>query len=107
MERHFRFNYPRKLLVVDEMWRKTLNKDRTKTQSYQIHVLAERCKGCGFCIEFCPQKTLIQSPEKNSHGYHLVFLEDGSRCTGCDLCTMVCPEFAICVAADEKKGKQD
>ncbi len=48
-----------------------------------------RCKGCGLCIAFCPQKVydtdllgkpIIQIPEK---------------CTGCMMCDYRCPDFAV------------
>ncbi|MFC2066358.1 ferredoxin family protein [Chloroflexota bacterium] len=74
---------------------KTPGQDRAKPNTYQIRVLKERCKGCQFCIEFCPQQALCESTEINSHGYHVVYLDDGDKCTGCNMCSMVCPEFAI------------
>ena len=104
MERHFRFNYPRKLLVVDEIWRKTLNKDRIKTQSYRIHVLAERCKGCEFCIEFCPKQVLHESAEFNQKGYHPAYADINNDCSNCGLCELICPEFAIWVAPYKEEG---
>ena len=71
-------------------------KDIAKSK-HIVYVIAERCKGCGYCIEFCPQKALSKSDEINSHGYHLVRLKDNDKCTGCNMCDMVCPEFAISV----------
>lgn len=54
-----------------------------------------RCKGCGFCVAFCPPQVLAFSEEFNPHGYHTPYLADPDRCTGCDLCGMYCPDFAI------------
>ena len=54
-----------------------------------------RCKGCGFCIEFCPPKILAFSGEFNSHSYHPPYLTKEEACTGCDLCGLYCPDFAI------------
>jgi formate hydrogenlyase subunit 6/NADH:ubiquinone oxidoreductase subunit I len=34
----------------------------------QVFIHRDRCKGCGFCIEFCPPKVLAFSEEFNSHG---------------------------------------
>jgi 2-oxoglutarate ferredoxin oxidoreductase subunit delta len=70
----------------------------------QIHFVAERCKGCSFCIEFCPQKILVKSKETNAKGYPLVSVTDIEKCSACGLCSRVCPEFAIYV--ESEKGKE-
>ncbi len=54
-----------------------------------------RCKGCGFCIAFCPPHVLAFSEEFNPHGYHFPQLENQEDCTGCNLCGLYCPDFAI------------
>jgi 2-oxoglutarate ferredoxin oxidoreductase subunit delta len=60
-----------------------------------VTINAELCKGCGFCIEFCPADVLIFSDEFNSKGYHPPFAIHPEACTGCDLCGIYCPDFAI------------
>jgi 2-oxoglutarate ferredoxin oxidoreductase subunit delta len=60
-----------------------------------IHVVATRCKGCGFCIAFCPPKVLSFSTGYNPQGYHFPELANPDGCTGCDLCGLYCPDFAI------------
>jgi len=60
-----------------------------------VKILAERCKGCGFCIEFCPTKVLEFSSAFNSKGYHPPHVVAPEKCSGCDLCGMYCPDFAI------------
>jgi 2-oxoglutarate ferredoxin oxidoreductase subunit delta len=55
----------------------------------------ERCKGCGFCVEFCPTKVLALSSAFNSRGYHAPYMVSAEKCSGCDLCGMYCPDFAI------------
>lgn len=60
-----------------------------------VHLLTLRCKGCGFCIEFCPTGVLEFSPEFNAHGYHPPRVAHPDDCTGCDLCGLYCPDFAI------------
>ena len=61
----------------------------------QVFIDWDRCKGCGFCFEFCPPKALAFSGEFNNHGYHPPYLADEEACTGCDLCGLYCPDFAI------------
>ena len=63
----------------------------------QTYIIPERCKGCKFCIEFCPKDVLEESPDINSRGYHfpVVAGEKEEACIHCGFCTLVCPEFAI------------
>lgn len=60
-----------------------------------VYISANRCKGCGFCIAFCPQHVLAFSGDFNTHGYHPPHLTHAAGCTGCDLCGLYCPDFAI------------
>ena len=57
--------------------------------------MVERCKACGFCVEFCPTKVLALSAAFNSKGYHPPEVVAAEKCSGCDLCGMYCPDFAI------------
>ncbi len=66
-----------------------------KAEHKEVIIIPERCKGCGFCIGFCPQQVLFESKEINSKGYHPVYISDPSKCTKCDICGMICPDFAI------------
>jgi 2-oxoglutarate ferredoxin oxidoreductase subunit delta len=61
----------------------------------KVQIYREKCKGCGYCVEFCPKKALKLSENFNSKGYHPPELVDPARCTGCNLCGSICPDFAI------------
>ncbi len=67
----------------------------SKKRKGMVFILPERCKGCGFCVEFCPTKTLVLSKKFNAKGYHPPEIVDIEKCTGCELCGMYCPDFAI------------
>jgi 2-oxoglutarate ferredoxin oxidoreductase subunit delta len=60
-----------------------------------VAIEVERCKGCAFCVEFCPTKVLALSSAFNSKGYHPPHVVAPEKCSGCDLCGMYCPDFAI------------
>jgi 2-oxoglutarate ferredoxin oxidoreductase subunit delta len=60
-----------------------------------VSIVVERCKACGFCVEFCPTKVLALSSAFNSKGYHPPHVVNPEKCSGCDLCGMYCPDFAI------------
>jgi len=61
----------------------------------RVAIVVERCKACGFCVEFCPTKVLALSSAFNSKGYHPPHVVQPEKCSGCDLCGMYCPDFAI------------
>ncbi len=72
-------------------------------KEWRLQIEPDRCKGCGFCVEFCPKKTLAMSDEFNAKGYHPPVVADPDSCTYCDLCEMICPEFAIFAVSDTQK----
>jgi ferredoxin len=51
-------------------------------------ISAERCTGCGKCIDVCPVQALGQVDGKAA-------LVRAERCTYCALCEDLCPEDAI------------
>jgi len=83
--------------VMKHHGREPLDRDRARVPRGLIHLIPERCKGCGICIEFCPQQVLAQSERSNGKGYHLptIALGKESACVHCQFCSLVCPEFAI------------
>ena len=60
----------------------------------KVFIRVDLCKGCGFCVNFCPRHTIVMSSRLNPKGYHYPQI-DKDNCTGCDLCGMLCPDFAI------------
>jgi 2-oxoglutarate ferredoxin oxidoreductase subunit delta len=69
----------------------------------RVSIIVERCKSCGFCVEFCPTKVLALSSAFNSKGYHPPHVVAAEKCSGCDLCGMYCPDFAIYATKTENK----
>ncbi len=61
----------------------------------RVFIIPDRCKGCGFCIQFCPGKVLGFSKDFNAKGYHPPVIAFPEKCVGCNLCGLFCPDFAI------------
>jgi 2-oxoglutarate ferredoxin oxidoreductase subunit delta len=76
-------------------WRKPLDIDRVKIPHGEVRIIVDRCKGCGFCIEYCPKDVLVLSDEFNRKGYHPPKVVKSGECVNCELCEMICPDFAI------------
>jgi formate hydrogenlyase subunit 6/NADH:ubiquinone oxidoreductase subunit I len=74
----------------------------------RVHVIAERCKECDFCINYCPTEVLAYSDDINAKGYHYPVVAEGkeSACVHCRFCDLICPELAIFTTevADEGRG---
>ena len=59
------------------------------------------CKGCGLCVEVCPQKIIaIKKDYVTSKGYHPAYVTDSEKRTGCANCAIMCPDSAITVERD-------
>jgi len=87
------------------LWRTPLDAEKVKLPKAEIHIFKDQCKGCGFCIQFCPKKVLEESEEINAGGVHPPKIIDESKCVICSFCTSVCPDFAIFVVEKPcKKG---
>jgi 2-oxoglutarate ferredoxin oxidoreductase subunit delta len=77
--------------------RKPLDLSTANVPRGQVYVIPGRCKGCGYCIEFCPTQVLVESKDINAKGYHYAVVRDGEGylCVNCQFCNLVCPEMAI------------
>jgi 2-oxoglutarate ferredoxin oxidoreductase subunit delta len=66
----------------------------------EVHVFDNWCKGCGLCIEFCPQGVLVLGLDNRPKPIY------PENCTACRWCELHCPDFAIFVTEyeDEDEG---
>lgn len=83
------------MIVPQKFWRKPLDAEKIKFPKAEIHIIDDFCKGCDFCIEFCPKKVLEKSEKSNKRGAYPPKVVDESKCALCGFCTAICPEFAI------------
>ncbi len=83
--------------MVTVLLRQPLEQSLLRIPKGQTYVIPERCKGCRFCIEFCPETVLAESEGMNAKGYHYPVVAAGEElaCVNCRFCKLVCPEFAI------------
>ncbi|MAG57047.1 MAG: 4Fe-4S ferredoxin [Planctomycetes bacterium] len=82
--------------------RRPVNLTSARVPRGKVFVLPERCKGCRFCIDFCPKEVLVESEDSNAKGYRYPLLASGKEdgCIHCQYCTLVCPELAIFTEED-------
>ena len=65
---------------------------------YRHIIDSDRCKGCGLCVEVCPQKVLEISGEINTKGYFPVYQARPEDCIFCATCCLMCPDIAITIS---------
>jgi 2-oxoglutarate ferredoxin oxidoreductase subunit delta len=77
-----------------------------KPKKGKIHIEKDMCKGCGFCVEYCPKDVLELSEEFNIKGYHPPLVKKEDDCLYCQ--ETICPEFAIFVTLkkEEEEGEK-
>ncbi|HDI00895.1 MAG TPA: ferredoxin family protein [Candidatus Bathyarchaeota archaeon] len=68
-----------------------------RIREVEVLVIWDRCKGCGFCIEFCPRGVLDYSDKLNARGARPPVVVRPEECVGCGLCQDICPDLAIFV----------
>jgi len=84
-----------------KLWRKPFDYTEKAATAGQVFIDEERCKGCGYCVEFCPREVLKMSTELSPKGYNLAVVEDESKCLACGFCEVICPEFAIRISTTD------
>ncbi|MCR4400072.1 MAG: 4Fe-4S binding protein [Syntrophomonadaceae bacterium] len=62
---------------------------------FQVKFLEQYCKGCGFCVAFCPRKIIALAAHTNDQGYNPATVTDAARCNGCGICALMCPHVVI------------
>lgn len=75
--------------------------EKTK-RTFDVSVIAERCKACYLCVAYCKKGVLRAADRPNKMGYFYAEKVPGAECSGCMVCTLVCPDLSI-----EVYGEQD
>lgn len=84
-------------MISEFKHREPIDIDTARVPHGQVYVIPERCKGCDFCMAFCPAQVLAPSTVNNAKGYHYPVVAPGKEtaCIHCKFCDLVCPEMAI------------
>jgi 2-oxoglutarate ferredoxin oxidoreductase subunit delta len=90
--------------MPERIMHKPLDFEKITHPKAEIHLIKDQCKGCGYCISFCPKKVLEESDEINARGVHPPKIVNENQCILCTFCSAVCPDFAIFVV--EKKCEE-
>ena len=88
-------------------WREPLDRDRIEIPLGRVYIIDDRCKGCEFCVEYCPRDVLEMSSEFNRKGYHPPVVVKEGECVNCNLCELICPEFAIFTVESERRPAEE
>ncbi len=64
---------------------------------YELIIDAERCKGCGLCVHFCPKNVLEITDKVNAKGHFPAFQARPDDCIYCAICCTMCPDVAISI----------
>ena len=70
--------------------------ETVKEKKPPVTVFKAWCKGCGICINFCPQRVLDFDEDGKCHPKH------PEKCIKCMQCELRCPDFAITVNQEEE-----
>jgi 2-oxoglutarate ferredoxin oxidoreductase subunit beta len=69
-----------------------------KTVTNEVIIDEQRCFGCGYCVQFCPNGCLEQAVDKIGwRRYALPVLTKPEQCNACGICVWMCPHWAIMV----------
>ena len=91
-------------------WRIPLDSAEIEISRGIVYIVEERCKGCGYCIAFCPREVLEQSNAYNAKGYHPPTVTNPDACVNCHYCEIICPDMAIYsveASFESETGEQD
>ncbi len=76
-------------------WRVPFDANEILVSRGVVTIVEDRCKGCGYCIAYCPRDVLELSDRYNAKGYRPPRVKKPEACVNCHYCEIICPDFAI------------
>jgi len=70
---------------------------------FKVEIDERLCKGCCFCIRFCPFGVFVRSHTLGDLGYEIAKVEFSENCNGCRACLLYCPDLAVAVEEEGEK----
>ena len=67
----------------------------------KVKVLDKYCKGCGYCVHFCPKHVLEIGKTRNAIGAFYPVAANLEACIGCGICATMCPDAALEIREEE------
>ena len=80
--------------------RQYVEKAKKSRSSFEVKITDKFCKGCGYCIKYCPKDVIGYNEELNIKGYRTAKVLNGDGCIGCLNCATICPEAAISISKE-------
>lgn len=74
---------------------------------FKVKINEKLCKGCFFCIRFCPMGVFARSDVIGELGYDIAVVEFPEKCNGCRACLLYCPDLAIAVEEEREGDKKN
>ena len=88
--------------TIERNYDKQYKEKTTKSgPSFKVKLAEKFCKGCGYCIKYCPKHVLTAEDGLNAKGYVKVKVANEADCIGCLSCSTVCPEAAISIIKED------
>jgi 2-oxoglutarate ferredoxin oxidoreductase subunit delta len=92
-------NDPACVEVGDEPRPADVRRQSRRLPRGEVHVFDNWCKGCGLCIEFCPQGVLVLGLDNRPKPIY------PENCTACRWCELHCPDFAIFITENSQEDE--
>lgn len=80
-------------------------KTRNSKRRFKVAIDNKLCKGCYFCVRYCPTGVFDKSEEFGATGYAIARVKHPEKCTGCRICLLYCPDLAVAVEEEEGEEK--
>ena len=75
-------------------------------KKFKVRIDEKLCKGCYFCVKFCPLGVFVRSEIIGELGYNIAQVEFPEKCNGCRACLLYCPDLAVAIEEEGKEGGQ-